>query len=157
MTNAKSNNATSLEIQSNELHEKTTMQSIYELLGFHYYKTRAVFDVDGKELVYMNDNVIGRVKIYLDGYEIHKGWTWLPGVLTDLTANYQGHDYRIFTRINNWLTLSQKITVIVDDSKAQTKLEPVLGGLKGMALFHSMVGPIVIGVLVGVAAKYFSA
>lgn len=154
MTNSTSNNTTSLEAHTNDSFEKTTMQSLYELLGLHYFKTRAVFDVDGKELVYMNDNFFGRVKIYLDGEEIYKGWTWFPGMMADVTAKHQGKEYRVFSRIINWVSYSQKITVIVDDSKAQSKIDPVLGGLDKLSVLHAVVGPFVLGGLLGFSVSF---
>lgn len=151
-----SSNNHSLEIETNDNYEKTTMQSLYDLLGFHYYKTRAVFNVDGKELVYVNDNLFGRANIYLDGDEIYKGWTWLPGMVSDITVNHQGHEYRVFSRVYNWISWAQKITVIVDDSKAQSKVDPVLGGLGAKALAHAIGGALALGGFAGFVASLIS-
>ena len=73
MTNSTPDTTVSAKKHRDEQIEKTTMRSLYELLGFHHFKTRAVFDVDGKELVYLSDNCLGRIKLYLDGHEIFKG------------------------------------------------------------------------------------
>lgn len=153
MTNSISSNSDSLAKETNDNYEKTTMQSLYELLGLHYYKTRVVFDIEGKELVYTNDNFFGRASIYLEGDEIYKGWTWLPGMVSDITVNHQGHEYRVFSRVYNWVSWAQKITVIVDDSNAQSKVDPVLGGLDAKALLHVLFGALALGGLVGFTAS----
>ena len=155
MTNSTSNNTYSITAAINDDDDKSTMQSLNELLGLHYYATRAVFNIDGKELVYINPNFFGRASIYLDGELIYKGWTWLPGMISDITVQHQEHEYRVFSRIRNWVTMSQKITLIVDDSKAQSKFNPVLGGLKGVTLVHALLGPFLFGGMIGFVAGYF--
>ena len=149
MTNSTTDTTVSANKYTEEQTEKTTMQSLYELLGFHHFKTRAVFDVDGKELVYMSDNCLGRIKLYLDGDEIFRGWTWYPGMYCDVSANHEGHEYRVLASIQNWITYSQKITVIVDDSKAQSRIDPVLGRLTGLEILHAVAGLVAVGLCFG--------
>ena len=149
MTNSTPDTTVSANKHTDEQIEKTTMQSLYELLGFHHWKTRAVFDVDGKELVYLSDNCVGRIKLYLDGNEIYKGWTWFPGMYCDVSANHEGHEYRVLASIKNWITYSQKITVIVDDSKAQSRIDPVLGSLSGLEILHAFAGLVAVGLCLG--------
>lgn len=156
MTNSTTSNTTiSTTLSDSDTDDISTMQSLNELLGFHYYETRAVFNVDGKEIVYINPNFLGRASIYLDGELIHKCWTWLPGVISDITVEHENHEYRVFSRIRNWVTMSQKITLIVDDSKAQSKFNPVLGDLRGWTLVHALIGPFLLGGMVGFVAGYF--
>lgn len=149
MTNTIANNTKSFSTTSDNSYDKTTMQTLNELIGAHYYKTRAVFDVEGKELVYVSDNIWGRVKLYLDGEQIFNGWSCLPGMFTDIVVNYEGVEYRVLSRIKNWLTYAQKITLIVNDSKAQSKIDPVLGGVRGLELLHALLTPVLMGLLVG--------
>ena len=149
MTNSTPDTTVSAKKHRDEQIEKTTMQSLYELLGFHHFKTRAVFDVDGKELVYVSDNCLGRIKLYLDGHEIFKGWTWFPGMYFDVTANHQGHEYRVLASIQNWITYSEKITVIVDDSKAQSRVDSVWGRLTGLEILDAFVGLVAVGFCIG--------
>jgi hypothetical protein len=132
------------------------MQSLKELVGLHFYETRAVFDVDGKELVYINDNFFGKASVYLNGEQIYQGWTWFPGMVSDITVQHDNHEYRVFSRILDWLYWSQKITLIVDDSRAQSKVDPVLKGLNGWSLAHAVVGQFLLGGLTGFAITYFS-
>lgn len=156
MTNSTSNNTYSITAAINDDDDKTTMQSLKELVGLHYYETRAVFDVDGKELVYINDNFFGRVSIYLDGDQIYRGWSWLPGMISDITVQHDGHEYRVFSCLRNWVSWAHKVTLIVDDSKAQSKIDPVLGSLKGWSMVHALGGQFLLGGLTGFAITYFS-
>lgn len=131
-----------------------TMQSLSEFIGLHYYATRAVFDIDGNELVYFNDNFFGRISLYLNGEEIYKGWRFCSFIFSDIAGQRNGHEYRVISSIRNWFSCAQKITVIIDDSKAQSKVDPVLGGVKGKALLHAVGGSMLFGLFVGFSLSY---
>lgn len=144
-------------VTQNDLYEdKTTMQSLTELLGLHYYETRTVFDIDGQELVYLNDNLLGFIKVYLDGEEIYNGWEFISCCFSDVCIQHKDTEYRFISSIRNWLTCSQKVTVIVDDTKAQSKIDPVLGGLKGWDLAHAILGTVATGLILGFAFGFIS-
>ena len=44
---------------------KSTMSTLNEIVGFHYYTTRTVFECEGREVVFVNECMLGFVSIYI--------------------------------------------------------------------------------------------
>ena len=139
-------------ININESTYQSTMKTLNEITGFHYYTTRTVFEHEGNELVFVNESVLGFISIYINGKQVLRKWKVVSNFATDTTVNYEGVEYRFLSGIINWVTCGQRITLIVDDSKAQSKTDPVLSGLSGLQMAHALIAPFFVGMSVGFLA-----
>jgi hypothetical protein len=131
---------------------KSTMNTLNEIVGFHYYTTRTVFEYQGSEVVFVNEGMLGFVSIYIDGERVLRKWKIISSFATDTSVVHGGIEFRFISGITNWCTHEQRITMIVDGSKAQTKIDPVLSGLSGFQMAHALIAPFLLGMSIGVLA-----
>jgi len=63
-----------------------TVKSIKDLIGYDYYTSRVVFEHDGNEIVFVNDGMISRVKLYINGHEAASTWSVLSDIRSTVTS-----------------------------------------------------------------------
>ena len=133
----------------NEDTSNSTMKTFNEITGFHYYTSRTVFEYEGNEVVFVNESILGFVSIYINGEQVLRKWKICSTFATDTTVHRDGIEYRFISGIINWITCGQRITMIVDGSNAQSKIDPVLSGLSGLQMAHALIAPFLTGMAAG--------
>ncbi|MBL4672931.1 MAG: hypothetical protein JKX81_11785 [Arenicella sp.] len=128
------------------------MSTLNEIVGFHYYTTRTVFECEGREVVFVNECMLGFVSIYIDGERVLRKWKVVSSFASDTSVVHDGVEYRFISGLTNWCTYAQRITMIVDGSKAQSKIDPGLSGLSGLQMTHALITPLLFGMSVGFLA-----
>lgn len=142
---------------ANEDTNSSTMKTLNEITGFHYYTTRTVFDYEGNEVVFVNESMLGFISIYINGEQVLRKWKICSSFATDTTVHQGGIEYRFISGIINWVTCGQRITMIVNGSKAQSKIDAVLAGLSSLQIAHALIVPFLIGMSAGfIATRIFS-
>ena len=126
-----------------------TMDSLKKLVGYDYYTSRAVFEHEGHEIVFINDGMIGRVKLYINGDEVTSYWPLASDFSTAVSCHYQGHHYSVKSRLTNFISMAQKITLEVDGDTIESKHDPRLAALSLKQWAHLFGGFVLMGAAVG--------
>lgn len=133
----------------NENSNRSIMKTLNKIVGLHHYITRSVFECEGQEIVFVNENLLGFVSAYINGERVLRKWKVASTFTTDITVKYDGVEYRFISSVTDWVASVQKTTIIVNDSKAQSKTASVLTGLSGLKMAHALIVPLLTGILVG--------
>ncbi len=132
------------------------MSFFKELIGYDLHTSRMVFNHDGVEVVFIHDFFLLKRRIYIDGeliFNRHSPWL---GFITDTEFEYKGRAFRIVTRVLNFLTLKQDVTVWVDGTQIGRKIDPFYVALSTPKKLHAILGLIGFGLVVGVMASSLS-
>ena len=132
-----------------------TMKSIKDLIAYDYYTSRAVFEHEGNEIVFINNGMIGRVKLYINGEELASRWALISDCSASISCRYDNHTYEVKSRINNLVTMAQKITLLVDKHGVDHKVDPRLAALDPKQLAHFFGGMVVLGIGIGLVLSLF--
>jgi len=160
MTNTNSNNFVSTQPSSNDAESdalndndeslaSNTMQTIKKLIGYEYYTTRAVFEHNGNEIVYVNDGFMSRVKLYINGIDEATSWAMTSDLAASVSCRYTDHSYEVKSRITNLITMAQKVTLVVDGVEQTSKVDPRLAALSPKQLAHFFGGMVGMGLVLG--------
>lgn len=133
-----------------------TMDSLKKLVGYDYYTSRAVFEHEGNEIVFINDGMIGRVKLYINGNEETSYWPFASDFTSTVSCRYGEHHYAVNSRITNLISMAQKITLTVDGSVIESKHDPRLAALSLKQWAHLFGGFILMGAVVGAIISLFT-
>jgi len=156
MTNISVNSSTSNQSSDNDnTHENdesligNTMQTIKHLIGYQYYTTRAVFEHNGNEIVYLNDGFISRVKLYINGTNEATGWSMWSDIVASVSCRYDEHSYQVKSKMTNLITMAQKVTLLVDGKEVESKIDHRLAALSPKQLAHCFAGMVGLGLVIG--------
>lgn len=156
MTNTTLNNPTSTQSSVNDNSDENdqslagnTMQTIKHLIGYEYYTTRAVFEHNGNEIVYLNDGFMSRVKLYINGTNEATSWALTSDIAASVSCRYDEHSYQVKSKITNLITMAQKVTLLVDGEEAASKVDPRLAALSPKQLAHFFAGMVGLGLVIG--------
>lgn len=127
----------------------STMKTLKELIGYEYATSRIAFNSDDTEIVFVNESLIGRVQIYINGELKISRYPFWSDLGSDTKFENDGHQYRVISRTTNWITSAQEITLYADGQEVATKLDPRLAALSWKQRLHFVVAMAAIGLLVG--------
>lgn len=126
-----------------------TMKSLRELIGYDYYTSRTAFDSDGVEIVFVNEGLIGRIRIYVDGELIVSRFPLWSDWFSDTDFCAGEHRFRITSKMSNFLTSAQDVTLYADGVEVARKIDPRLAALNWRQNLHFCAGVMALGLLVG--------
>lgn len=154
MTNTTLNNSASTQSSANDnVNDESltgnTMRTIKHLIGYEYYTTRAVFEHNGNEIVYLNDGFMSRVKLYINGTDEATSWAVMSDLAASVSCHYDEHSYQVKSRITNLITMAQKVTLLVDGEEVMSKTDPRLAALRPKQLAHFFAGMVGLGLVIG--------
>ena len=156
MTNTTLNNPTSTQSSTNDNTYQSdqnlagnTMQTIKHLIGYEYYTTRAVFEHNDNEIVYLNDGFMSRVKLYINGNNEATSWAMTSDLAASVSCRYDEHFYQVESKITNLITMAQKVTLLVDGQEVASKNDPRLAALSPKQLAHFFAGMVGMGLVIG--------
>lgn len=126
-----------------------TMKSLRELIGYDYYTSRTAFDSNGSEIVFVNEGLIGRIRIYVDGEQVLSRFPMCSDWFSDTDFSFGEHRYRIVSKMTNWITCAQDVTLYADGVEVARKIDPRLAALNWRQNLHFCASVIALGLLVG--------
>jgi hypothetical protein len=127
----------------------STMKTFKELIGYEYSTSRIAFNSDGTEVVFVNESLISRVQIYING-ELTSSHYHLCSDFSSFTQfEHNGHKYRLINRTVNWITMAQEVTLYVDGQELATKIDPRLAALTWKQRLHFVVAMAGLGLAIG--------
>lgn len=125
------------------------MITFKELIGYDLHTSRVAFEHEGLEIVFIQDFIIFKRRIYVNGELVFNRFSPWLGLITHAEFDFQGHQYRFLTRTTNFACMSQDVTVWVDGHQAGRKQDPVYAGLPIRKLMHAIIGPLIFGMTLG--------
>ncbi len=128
---------------------QSSMQWFKDLIGYDYYTSRVVFEHGNNEIAFVNEGMISRIKIYVNGELIVKRYPLVSDVMTDTDFGFEGVHYRIKSQCTNWLSMSQRVLLFAAGELVQEKSDPRLSSLSWLQLGHCILGAIGLGVVIG--------
>jgi len=146
------NTSKPLNQESNDV-RSNTMKTLKELIGYDYCTSRIAFDNEGTEIVFVNESLIGRVQVYIDGELVVSRYPFGSEFTFDTKFEHNERKYRIISRTINWLTGAQEITLYVDGQEKAVKLDHRLAALNWKQQLHLVVAMAAIGIVVGTLVK----
>jgi len=130
-----------------------TMKSIKELLAYDHFTSKAVFEHEGNEIVFINEGMVRSVKLYINGNEEASKWVLFSDCTASISSRYDEHSYSVKSQITNLITLAQKITFSVDGSETEVKFDPRLAAFDAKKLVHFFGVVMFLGGVVGLVAS----
>lgn len=148
MTNA-------IKLSNNETDDafKNTMKTLRDLIGYDYCTSRLVFDVDGTEVVFVDEGIIGRIRLYADGEMIMSRFPWCADFSSDSSVDYNGKVIRVVSRGINWISGAKEVTLFVNGNQVAKKVDPRLAALTWKQQLHFIFSMTIIGVVIGSLVK----
>lgn len=132
------------------------MSVFKELIGYDLHTSRMVFNYDGIEIVFIHDFCLLKRRVYVNGELVFNRYSHWMGLITDAEFEYQGRAIRIITRVLNFLTMKQDVTVWVDGRQAGRKIDRFYAALSTVKKIHAVLGMVGFGVVVGLMASGLS-
>jgi hypothetical protein len=125
------------------------MRFIKDLIGYEYYTSRAAFDHNGTEVVLVNEGLISRISIYVDGEHELSRFTCASTIKSSTYFNHNDNDYRVTTSCRGWFQSAQIMTLYVNDVEVDKKIDQALAGLNWQQRIHVLLGATLLGALIG--------
>ena len=129
--------------------------SLLKLLAYDLFTFKMVFQEDGDEIVYVNDGAIGRLKVYVNGELVYRGWDVTGGCYSKVSFRHKDKTYTIKCVVDNLITWSQKVTLLIDKEIRQSDTDLRYGGFSWSEYARMTLGFAIIGVAVGLTLKLF--
>ena len=126
-----------------------TMKTLRELIGYDYYTSRTAFDNSGSEIVFVNEGLIGRIRIYIDGEQVLSRFPMCSDWFSDTDFSVGQHQYRIISKMTNYITGAQDVTLYADGVEVARKADPRLAALSWRQKLHFIGSMMLIGLLIG--------
>ena len=75
----------------------------------------------------------------------------LPDFAASITAQYDGHSYKVRSKITNLVTMGQKATLSVEGKDIESRFDPRLAALDLKQLGHFFGGMVLLGETISLA------
>lgn len=136
---------------NNDSHDaySNTMKTLKELFAYEHWTTRIVFNSDDTEVVFVNESLISRVQIYIDGELKVSGFHFWSDLTSHTQFEHADRQYRLISRTTNWITMAQEVTLYVDGQEVATKIDPRLAALSWKQRVHFVAAMAGIGLAIG--------
>lgn len=139
--------------------EKTPTDKMLEffknLIGYEYYVVRAAFNDGDTEIAFVNEALITRIHVYVNGEPKVSKFVLCSDVVSDSSFEHNGVEYRIHSRCINALTLAQKVVLYRNGEELEQKRVPRLELLNWQQIGHLILGALGLGFGIAYIANIF--
>lgn len=135
-------------------HQKSFMKTILELFGYQYYISRAAFSYQGSEIAFVNDGLLGKIRVYVDGEQIINCFSGMGTIRSSTSFSHAGQQFEIKSNCTGWFKSTQRIRLFVDQQEVDRKYDLGIEGLSWPQKIHFVVGAMMMGMVIGSVLQF---